>query len=332
MTRNHNYHTGIQLSSGKICLFHANKDKTFEYSTDNGQTWTRGTNPPFDATYPQSVVLSDDTILTIGGENLGDTFGKVYKSTDAGESWTIAYSGSEFEDRFHTAAVDPIDDTIYVVGGEKSSKVYKSTDKGLSWSLVTSQILSYSNLKLGGLAVYNGTLVYAVARFDGSYKDSILISNDSGVNWTEVEIPYVSFGWMGHVFFDKSNNRVNVFGGNYNFLSRIGLNYTNQNQEYNLSLTIPDSITITGINTGKIIPNNNSTELTNSTSITINDLVFEDDTNNNTIKLITPSIELNNITVNNYYNFLTLESPNITMNNCNLNRQNSSNQKIELIT
>lgn len=117
------------------------------------------------------VRLSDTTLLAAGGD------GYVYRSADAGGTWSAAKLGDATEVR----AIAAIDDmTIYAATAENGD-VYKSTDGGLTW-VNTGELTGASAVR--ALAGAPDGRVWAGTDWTGD--SNVFATTDGGATWTGV--------------------------------------------------------------------------------------------------------------------------------------------------
>jgi hypothetical protein len=150
-------------------------------STDGGQTWV-----DISASLPAGIgyatapyVLGRSTFLL--GTNHGSATG-VFRTTDAGKTWTRAFSG----DVEGEPLVSTSDHTLYWMVG--SGGIIKSTDAGVSWS-EAAQAGSVFPLANGLVELPDGRLV-AVGN------GVLVISSDHGATWRDFgpPLPYAPAG------------------------------------------------------------------------------------------------------------------------------------------
>jgi photosystem II stability/assembly factor-like uncharacterized protein len=146
-------------------------------STNGGFSWEPKNSGITDLDISTIVVApSNHSVVYVGGGRLGNT-GRLYRSDDAGESWTDIFPplpppGSHFDD----IAVRPDnEDVVFVAceGGPGNYGIWKSTDGGANWRHV------YDSYYMYCLAISEITpdVMYA-ARSWGFYK-----SSDAGESW-----------------------------------------------------------------------------------------------------------------------------------------------------
>jgi photosystem II stability/assembly factor-like uncharacterized protein len=132
-------------------------------STDNGMTW-------YDvlAQYLDLSQISTVTAVAVYRDTIysGDDRGKLYKSTDSGNSWKqISYPNNYIGSIY-------LDDSLLIVGGVDA--FFRSTDSGNSWDTI--------NAPIQGATVDNITKVGSILYASMVY--GILASHDFGKTWT----------------------------------------------------------------------------------------------------------------------------------------------------
>ncbi len=157
--------------------------RSYEYrSTDAGVTWSVKTfdNVAADqfVAYCKETDPSDSRIQYIGGYTIktGNTYPKVFKTTNDGSSW-IELAGLSGMGYVYDFLIDPTSPSkVYAVG---SMGVYRSLDKGANWQLLTSSAWgakllfdpkSYSTIYVFGSGV------------------NCFRSTDAGVTWTSISL------------------------------------------------------------------------------------------------------------------------------------------------
>ena len=106
---------------------------------DSNSTWTLLTG---DAGFAgrslfAAVVLSDDTIVVMGGQDTsGSPLSDVWTSVDGGRSFSQATASAEWGARSHVRACALSDDTLFLLGGGTSADLWTSSTRGASWSAV----------------------------------------------------------------------------------------------------------------------------------------------------------------------------------------------------
>lgn len=177
---------------------------------DNGVQFTP------DGTAFNRVAAGDGFHILLHPSNPGNLLfqlnGSTYRSTDAGQTHTLAGSA---EGRFATDSLvldpsDPSGNTVYELGGTALSR---STDFGASFSTVAALGLPASNLLLLAISPSNPA---AMALFDA--RDfTLYLSGDRGTTWTHG----ASFGArMYSLVFDSQDAKTIYDGGSSGFVYR----------------------------------------------------------------------------------------------------------------
>ena len=125
-------HESVIDSQGRIYIvggWNTNNQNDIWRSDDNGVTWTQVATTKFTNRRDHTVVIdSSDNIYAIGGYadtnrnvgtgvNASDFNNDVWKSSDAGVTWTQVASGTRFSAREGHASFVDSGDNIYVIGG-----------------------------------------------------------------------------------------------------------------------------------------------------------------------------------------------------------------------
>jgi len=146
-------------------VYAGTRGEGFFRSLDGGETWAKSDDPLVEDLIIYSLVVdpsSPNTVYAGGrranvdGFTSGDWGGGVFKSIDAGMSWTAVSEGLP-EGWVYSLAVDPSKPGI-LYAGTHSMGVYKSLDGGVTWQsksegLVSRYHLSPDDLKIRSLAI-----------------------------------------------------------------------------------------------------------------------------------------------------------------------------------
>lgn len=169
---------------------------TLHRSQDGGQTWESiGANiPPNAKTCMFPHVVSHDTYLLGCGGGVVHMEGDagIYRSTDAGQSWSRVST--------HGGASPPLitsDGTLYWAA-ERGSGLAMSTDAGESWSLVVGDGVVSS---VGPVELPDGRIATVGAAEGplGAQITRLVVSDDGGETWAPVS-PNVPFQPLGLVY------------------------------------------------------------------------------------------------------------------------------------
>lgn len=161
-------------------LYEAHADIGMFKSTNRGLTWVRmvpvGVNCWAIAI---DMTTSPSTVYAGTGNWSGNTTnGKVFKSTNAGGSWSEITSGLS-NSRVRTIAVDKANPLVLYAGLTEGT-IYKSTNKGSSWTKRTSGLGTTEVLRIV-IDPSNQNIVYAALKTSGIYK-----SINAGSSWTKI--------------------------------------------------------------------------------------------------------------------------------------------------
>jgi photosystem II stability/assembly factor-like uncharacterized protein len=200
-------------------------------STDGGNRW----QPIFDkepasAIGALAVAPSDPNVVWVGtGEAWAirdsDVMGNgVYKSTDAGKTWT--HMGLDATGRIGRVIVDPKNsDDVFVcalgrtTGPQQERGVYRTLDGGKTWDRV---LFADENTGCSGLAMdpNNSRILFAGmwqiemhtwGEFGGGPGSAIYVSHDGGSTWTKIEghgLPKSPVGKIDIAVAPTNSNRV----------------------------------------------------------------------------------------------------------------------------
>lgn len=160
---------------------------------DGGTTWTALTTCPAGAS-GGGIILADGTIL-VGATILTDL--KIYRSTDAGVTWstvTVAAGRTNCTPQQLTAAfwqtalgtVLFMDYRFNAIGDKP--RVYRSIDGGVTWTMVLEPDVTATGAAWvhGSLTYYNGTCFAIADSTIGTTTCRMYRSIDDGVTWAEV--------------------------------------------------------------------------------------------------------------------------------------------------
>ena len=146
-------------------------------TTNGGTTWTPLTDElatlncgavAISASSPNTVILGTGEYQT------GSTGDGVFRSTDAGATWTRIASAAQVGNQINSVAIHPTNTQIIHVAGSQGH--YRTTNGGTSWTTLTT-----SNCSAMRLDPVNPAIVYVARRGNGIYK-----STNSGTSFTKL--------------------------------------------------------------------------------------------------------------------------------------------------
>ena len=195
-------------------------------TTDGGEYWTQisDDNPGFSGIYFSSPSVGYAAALN------GLSILNVYKTTDAGDNWNVAYVDSSFSpSNAFLNSVFFIDDMTGFIAG---SKFIKTTDGGTTWNNVTTGVTS--NAIFQDVYFVNNNLGFAVYR-DPFTGDGAIKTTDGGTKWTPVNInndkydkQYVYFADENLGFISGTSTLYRTTDGGDNW-DTLALGYNTQN-------------------------------------------------------------------------------------------------------
>ncbi|MGZ3864663.1 MAG: T9SS type A sorting domain-containing protein [Bacteroidia bacterium] len=246
------YYRGIAEIGGNIVVsYHVNfATGGAYYSSDNGVTWTQSTGL---ANVPKGRFLVDGNTLYLGGE-------KMYKSTDNGQSFSIAGTT--------TCTIGTIWDVAKlgngIFGGDiGGGGLIASMDNGNTWN---KNFIDTNNTFCQVFSVIEGCGALVMTTSGGSVCNGIKTSLDTGKTWVNFStglpgfVTYVGRNSNGSSFFCKSGKKVYRYdnacyvAGIKSLNSQITQasvypNPSNGNLTIKLSGAVPDKATIKIFNT-----------------------------------------------------------------------------------
>lgn len=162
-------------------------------TTDGGNTWTEITDPLLVGEHISAVAARGDTLLAGANNFFAGGGGGLFRSTDAGASWTaidgagVGLPNGSVDD----LAGDPSDQTRLYVALEGDG-VYRSGDTGGNWTQVSNTDATLNAAMQAStntrIAVATDARVYVLV-VNGSTVSYIGFSTDQGANWTQMDIP-----------------------------------------------------------------------------------------------------------------------------------------------
>lgn len=155
------------------------------YSNVNAQIWESITTPGtsnlilFDISFPEG---QNDVGYAGGSSNTYNGSGTIYKTIDAGETWTIVWDSTA-----NWTGIEVIYFETILIGyaGNNNGEFMKTVDGGVHWSFNDIDV----NSEQGGirdLDFYDADNAAMVTHWNGIY-----ISSDAGETWTEASTNYL---------------------------------------------------------------------------------------------------------------------------------------------
>jgi len=145
-------------------------------SNDHGTTWEKVVEGLGADTNIVEMYLAPNGNILAYHEYYGD--GKIYTSTDNGNSWTLTYNLGNSKDAIW---VNPANEILLSYG---ANLLYKSTDNGITWNYVNNSFtyaIKDEMLKISDGALINNTSLSAGTDiWYNNYK-----SNDNGYTWVD---------------------------------------------------------------------------------------------------------------------------------------------------
>jgi uncharacterized delta-60 repeat protein len=220
-------HSSVAMPDGSIVLMGghysiSNSLNDVWRSTDNGATWTQQTaNAGWSARYSHnSVVMSDGSIVLMGGFDSSGHKNDVWRSTDNGATWTQQTASAGWSARYSHNSVAMPDGSIVLMGGVDSGNykndVWRSTNNGATWTQQTASAGWSARYYHRSVAMPDGSIVlmggvnYNNAPY---YKNDVWRSTDKGATWTQVN---ASAGWSArglHSSVVMSDGSIVLMGG-----------------------------------------------------------------------------------------------------------------------
>lgn len=163
--------------------------------------------------YAVAVDPGDADVLYVGADRepdfVNDTirFGGVYKSENAGESWTQVRTGlgdpTQAPPPVITLTIDPrAPQTIYA--GTPEAGLFKTTDGGLDWSPSNTGMTGTLAVRALAIDPRDSDVLYVGANFPALYK-----SIDAGASWTPIDTGFPQEGApVAAIAIDPNDSRV----------------------------------------------------------------------------------------------------------------------------
>jgi photosystem II stability/assembly factor-like uncharacterized protein len=161
-------------------------------SIDGGSSWTPNTinldpDPPV---YSVAVDPGNSGVIYAGVRpNTAGTDDGLYKSSDAGASWTLL-TGLNL-DQVRAIAVDPADSQlVYAADPFNNGRIWRSTDGGGSWQKIHDPVVAggvafFGSIRSIAVNPANSSVIYAAGGGNNS-NPKVIRSTDCGQTWSDV--------------------------------------------------------------------------------------------------------------------------------------------------
>jgi photosystem II stability/assembly factor-like uncharacterized protein len=192
----HPTNSSIIFGAGRNYVATSTYSMEFIKSTDGGANFTSTTVTSGGYSYGYAIAVdpSNPNTMYIGGCGYGSSYEpRVYKSTDGGATWFLAYSNTTGY-YVYSIAVHPTNSNI-VVFGTYTGGIYRSTDGGSSWTKVST---NYYNYRMR-TSQADPEVIYSSAY------NTVYRSTNSGQTWTTT-----SSGLSGYSFYGLAVSQANA--------------------------------------------------------------------------------------------------------------------------
>jgi len=198
------YHSSVALPDGSIVLMGGQKDgglllNDVWRSVDAGGNWTEvNASAGWAARYKHtSVALSNGSIVLMGGQKDGGLLlNDVWRSTDAGATWTQVNANAGWEARYSHASAALSNGSIVLMGGTGASgplnDVWRLADNETTWTQVNASAGWTARSGHSSLTMPDGSIVLAGGSAGSGFRNDVWRSTDAGATWVEVN---ASAGW-----------------------------------------------------------------------------------------------------------------------------------------
>lgn len=195
-----------------ILLAYYSVENQITFSNDYGKTWQ---DKQFGGMYISAFLVNGRIIVT-------NSNGIRYYSDDGGTTWVDINEqyGENPDGRFYINKI--LKDNEDLLGITTFNGLVKSTDNGITWNrLVEQEYPPYFLEGLNNFAFFGNTIIASkISRTEGT-GNSIMISNDYGKSWKEVEFSETPI---------KFNQIIN-YKENFFISSSLGFHYSTDNGE-----------------------------------------------------------------------------------------------------
>ncbi|MDZ4701067.1 MAG: T9SS type A sorting domain-containing protein [Rhodothermales bacterium] len=150
--------------------------------------------------YDDIAFATESIGFVVGGS------GRVYRTTDAGETWSIVASLNAYLRSAGFASATK--GWIGTLDNEQA--LLETLDGGSTWTNITARIAGPSPTGICGIWVVDEQVAYAVGRFDGP--PIVIKTVNGGQTWTASDLSSLGIGTLIDVFFFDALNGVAVGG------------------------------------------------------------------------------------------------------------------------
>lgn len=207
---------GLSIVNANV-VWASGTDGTFVRTTDGGETWHVGTVPGGDTLDFRDVYAVDDKTAYLMSFDQNQS--RIYKTTDAGQTWSLQYREQNPKATFDCMAF--WDATHGIVVGDPldgQSELLTTADGGAHWIPVHSSTLAPAKSGEGSPA--SGTCIATSANghawFVTEHASRVFRTADAGTTWTVSETPLLkglNHGVFSIVAVDA--DRLAIVGGDY---------------------------------------------------------------------------------------------------------------------
>ena len=188
--------------------------------TYTGERWTALPTAPWSNTTggftnTLQIIQVTNRVAVVSGRG---GLRSVYRTTDAGQNWTLMTSAPGWVARADFKAIGTSSSSLYVMGGRNAAgtllnDVWRSTDNGANWTQMTAAAGWSAREKFGLVNV--GTTLYVMGGTDGvGVTNDVWKSTDNGANWTQMTAaaPWAAREQFG-IAKNASTSRFMIAGG-----------------------------------------------------------------------------------------------------------------------
>jgi len=143
-------------------------------TTNNAQSWT---NSSLDVkVYNMDLDNNAPNVLYLANFDPGNFKGGIYKSSNAGSSWSLVGLGNEI---MYTVAVNQKNHS-QVFAGTLTNGIFRSNDSGSNWSLSSQGLF---NTNVSGMLALPGNQTQLIG---ATANNGVSISQDKGITWSQM--------------------------------------------------------------------------------------------------------------------------------------------------